>query len=150
MRSSSAGLIIGILLAVAGCGSESDDDGTTNDSTDDEVSGDDMSADDSSADGDDSPMTQPDAPTTPDTPPSDSLCGQPGDVGNELGIGKYCEGIGDCSGEAWLCSDIGDPNTHFCTKTCSSTGSPTQCGTGAECVCNESNQCGCTPSSCLD
>jgi hypothetical protein len=80
-----------------------------------------------------------------------SDCGNPGDVGNELGVGKYCpNGISDCSNTpmAPLCSSLGDPNTHFCTKTCQM-GSTGTCGTGAECVCNGNNQCGCTPSSCL-
>jgi hypothetical protein len=146
--------MIGIVLAFTACSGDSDDgtndDGTTEDDAtadDDQVAGDDdpstddLPADDASSDdADDTSMTV-DAGTT--------LCGNPGDVGNEIGVGKYCEGIGDCGGEAWLCSDIGDPNTHFCTKTCEM-GSTDQCGTGAECVCNDSNQCGCTPSVCLD
>jgi len=81
----------------------------------------------------------------------ESDCGVPGDLGNELGIGKFCASLGDCSttAEAPLCSSLGDANTHFCTKTCQSAGPTTQCGTGAECTCNASNQCGCTPSVCL-
>jgi hypothetical protein len=81
-----------------------------------------------------------------------STCGQPGDQGNELGIGQFCTGQADCSTttNAPLCSILGDSDTHFCTKTCSSTGSAGQCGTGGiECTCNSSNQCGCTPSMCL-
>jgi hypothetical protein len=79
-----------------------------------------------------------------------SSCGVPGDMGNELGIGKFCASFGDCAStmSAPLCSVIGDSDTHFCTKTCSM-GSTTSCGTGAECVCNSGNQCGCTPSMCL-
>lgn len=77
-------------------------------------------------------------------------CGAPGDVGNELGIGKFCASIGDCSGtqSAPLCSSLGDKDTHFCTRTCTM-GSTTQCGTGATCTCNSGNQCGCTPNACL-
>ncbi len=84
----------------------------------------------------------------PDTPPS--KCGNPGDMGNELGVGKYCASISDCGStqSAPLCSSLGDPDTHFCTKTCPM-GSTDACGTGAECTCNSSNQCGCTPSVCL-
>ena len=81
----------------------------------------------------------------------DSVCGHPGDMGNELGVGKFCpNGINDCSmtPAAPLCSSLGDSRTHFCTKTCPM-GSMTACGTDAQCVCNNSNQCGCTPSSCL-
>ncbi len=93
-------------------------------------------------------------PDTPDAPTVDAYesdCGKPGDLGNELGIGQFCASIGECSTtvSAPLCSSLGDRNTHFCTKTCQSTGPTTQCGTGAECTCNATNQCGCTPSVCL-
>ncbi len=81
----------------------------------------------------------------------ESDCGRPGDVGNELGVGKFCALLSDCSTtpSARLCSSLGDQNTHFCTKTCVNGGPADQCGTGAECTCNASNQCGCTPSVCL-
>jgi hypothetical protein len=80
-----------------------------------------------------------------------STCGQPGDVGNELGIGKFCASLSDCSGNmtATLCSSLGDPTTHFCTKTCTSGGSAGQCGTVTMCQCDSSNRCGCTPNSCI-
>jgi hypothetical protein len=80
-----------------------------------------------------------------------SACGLPGDPGNELGIGKFCTALADCVGTpmAPLCSIVGDSTTHFCTKTCSSTGSASQCGTNTTCSCNTSNQCGCTPNTCL-
>jgi hypothetical protein len=80
----------------------------------------------------------------------DSDCGRPGDVGNELGIGKFCESISDCSTtqSAPLCSSLGSDRTHFCTRTCTM-GSTTQCGTDTMCICNAANQCGCTPSVCL-
>jgi hypothetical protein len=92
----------------------------------------------------------PDAPA-PDTQPFESDCGFPGDPGNELGIGKFCASLSDCSDTeaAPLCSTLGDPNTHFCTKRCDM-GSTDQCGTSTECTCNGSNQCGCTPTTCLD
>ncbi len=83
-----------------------------------------------------------------------STCGHPGDVGNELGIGKFCETLSDCQGTAMapLCSSLGDATTHFCTKTCSSTGSADQCGTATTCTCQNggsSGPCGCTPNACL-
>ena len=80
-----------------------------------------------------------------------STCGHPGDMGNELGIGKFCTSLGDCSSTsmAKLCSQVGDATTHFCTKTCAM-GSTDQCGTNTMCVCNSSNQCGCTPNACLN
>ena len=92
-------------------------------------------------------------PDTPDAPTIDAYesdCGKPGDLGNELGIGRFCASLSDCgmTMSAPLCSSLGDRNTHFCTKTCTA-GSTTSCGTGAECTCNSSNQCGCTPSTCL-
>jgi hypothetical protein len=93
-------------------------------------------------------------PGAPDAPTPDavaSTCGQPGDLGNEKSIGHFCASLGDCSTfpEAPLCSSLGDPTTHFCTKTCRSTDPAGVCGTGAECTCNAGNQCGCTPSVCL-
>ena len=39
-------------------------------------------------------------PTKPDAPTADvfvSTCGHPGDTGNELGIGFFCETLSDCS-----------------------------------------------------
>jgi hypothetical protein len=80
-----------------------------------------------------------------------SKCGHPGDPGNELMIGKFCASQSDCGSivTAPLCSSLGDPMTHFCTKTCSSTGSAGQCGTVTTCACNAGNQCGCTPNACL-
>lgn len=90
----------------------------------------------------------------PDAPGADayfSTCGHPGDLGNEMGVGKFCASLGDCTDQSSpLCSSLGDRTTHFCTHTCQSTGPTTQCGTGAECTCNTSNQCGCTPSVCLN
>jgi hypothetical protein len=79
-----------------------------------------------------------------------STCGHPGDLGNELGIGKFCTSFGDCAETAMapLCSIIGDSSTHFCTKTCPM-GSTNQCGTATMCVCNSGGQCGCTPTACL-
>ena len=79
----------------------------------------------------------------------ESACGEPGDVGNELGIGKFCGSLSDCGGTAPLCSSLGDPDTHFCTNTCTPATAAEKCGTGTECTCNNSNQCGCTPSACL-
>ncbi len=92
----------------------------------------------------------PDAPKISVDAPASS-CGQVGDTGNEMGIGYYCTSLSDCShtANAPLCSSLGDPTTHFCTTTCSATGSASQCGTGATCECNDSNQCGCTPNGCL-
>ncbi len=80
-----------------------------------------------------------------------SDCGFPGDPGNELGIGKFCASLSDCADTqgAPLCSSLGDPNTHFCTKTCDM-GSTDQCGTATACTCNAGGQCGCTPNACLN
>ena len=73
-------------------------------------------------------------------------CGQPGDAGNELGVGKYCSGFGDCTGMANLCASLGDPQLHFCTMVCQMGGN---CGTGATCQC-QGGQCGCFPDSCMN
>jgi hypothetical protein len=78
----------------------------------------------------------------------DTVCGHPGDVGNALGVGKYCSQIPDCSGQsAGICAILGDPNAHFCTKTCPM-GSVDACGSGATCAC-QGSQCGCVPDACL-
>ena len=81
----------------------------------------------------------------------DSICGKPGDMGNELGIGKFClnQSSGECAttANAPLCSSLGNAMTHFCTKTCTM-GSTDQCGTATTCTCQGSS-CGCTPTSCL-
>jgi hypothetical protein len=99
--------------------------------------------------GSNSSPKKPDA--HPDSPPS--ACGNPGDVGNDMGVGKYCANLSDCSGNgtATLCSSLGDPTTHFCTRTCTGSGSAgnAMCGSNASCTCNSSNQCGCTPNKCL-
>jgi hypothetical protein len=81
-----------------------------------------------------------------------SACGHPGDTGNELGVGKFCPTLNDCTDtpDAPLCSSLGDSSTHFCTKTCDANGSADQCGTDASCTCNANNQCGCTPDACLN
>ena len=97
--------------------------------------------------------------STPPPPPDAAVdafqsdCGFPGDPGNELGIGKFCDGFSDCATTtgAPLCSTAGDPNTHFCTKTC--TRGSTECGTGITCTCESeapNARCGCTPDVCLN
>lgn len=84
-----------------------------------------------------------------------SNCGHPGDLGNELGVGKFCQTLTDCGDNmnATLCSSLGDDTTHFCTMLCSPPGSDagaTACGTGAECTCDNSGSCGCVPTACLN
>lgn len=75
-------------------------------------------------------------------------CGKPGDPGNSLGVGKYCNGFSDCIGnsKAILCATLGDPNAHFCTLQCTQ-GDNAACGAGASCVC-QGGQCGCLPDAC--
>ena len=79
----------------------------------------------------------------------DSFCGHPGDTGNDIGVGKYCNTLSDCNGNkmATLCATLGNAQAHFCTKTCPM-GSTDQCGMNATCVC-QGGSCGCTPNSCL-
>jgi hypothetical protein len=80
-----------------------------------------------------------------------STCGHPGDKGNALGVGQYCEKISDCTGQAKLCSIVGDPTTHFCTVLCQVDASvSTQCGSDDMlCECGTGG-CGCTPKVCVD
>ena len=94
-----------------------------------------------------------------------SVCGHPGDKGNNIGVGKYCTHItGDCdppagvdmAGISWatLCSILGSDNAYFCTKTCSPPANDmgsTECGDNAICQCGSGSQqsgCGCYPTSC--
>jgi hypothetical protein len=79
----------------------------------------------------------------------ESFCGFPGDVGNSKGVGKFCNTIGDCSGqEANLCATLGDPMAHFCTAICDpAMPVADECGEDTTCECSGSN-CGCTPTSC--
>jgi hypothetical protein len=93
----------------------------------------------------------------------DSQCGQPCDLGNSLGVGQFCNQITQCenTSQAHLCSSLGSLTTHFCTFRCSAADAgppeggdgglafPTSCGEGATCTCDNSGNCGCTPTSCL-
>jgi hypothetical protein len=78
-----------------------------------------------------------------------SFCGHPGDTGNDIGVGRFCNVLSDCSSttDAHICATLGDPMAHFCTKTCTM-GSTGECGTDAMCIC-QGTACGCTPTSCL-
>lgn len=77
-----------------------------------------------------------------------SACGHPGDVGNSLGVGKYCSKLSDCAGngQATLCTILGSNDTFFCTFACSDAAS-TECGEDASCQC-QGTQCGCFPDAC--
>ena len=92
----------------------------------------------------------------------DSQCGQPCDLGNSLGVGQFCNHITECENTplAHLCSSLGSLTTHFCTFRCSSPDAalggqdgglpfPTDCGEGATCTCDNTGNCGCTPTVCL-
>jgi len=82
-----------------------------------------------------------------------SVCGNPGDMGNALGVGQYCTKQGTCPATAPICSTIENPDqpadkqTFICIATCSPCSPPGTCGTGASCVCN-SKGCGCVPDTC--
>jgi hypothetical protein len=81
-----------------------------------------------------------------------SICGNPGDTGNELGVGRFCREISDCAPttNAKLCANLGDPAAFFCTRTCNPMMDVMQqCGTATTCTCNNGGSCGCTPNSCL-
>jgi hypothetical protein len=92
---------------------------------------------------------------------SGSKCGNPGDQGNSLGVGRYCNNLSDCgSTKAVICSILGDPTTHFCTLLCSppdagggadagGADAGPQCGENATCQCDSTlGQCGCAPNIC--
>jgi hypothetical protein len=74
-------------------------------------------------------------------------CGDPGDPGNEDGVGKYCtQGGGQCTGTgAPICSaDIEAGQPGLCSKPCST---DADCGTGAVCMASTLGS-GCEPVVC--
>jgi hypothetical protein len=79
-----------------------------------------------------------------------SCCGHPGDKGNSLGVGQFCD-PDPCTGtKATLCATLrGDDKQHFCTFPCTQAtgdmGDP--CGENATCQCS-GGQCGCYPTAC--
>jgi hypothetical protein len=86
-----------------------------------------------------------------------SRCGHPGDVGNSLGVGKFCTNQGpDCGGNgmATSCSALFNGQTpaptdaYFCSFQCLATSPPGFCGENAECLCNTLG-CACIPTSCV-
>ncbi len=86
-----------------------------------------------------------------------SRCGHPGDVGNSLGVGKFCTNQGpDCGGNgmATLCSALTNgqtpmpTDTYFCSFLCQPTVANV-CGENAACLCNSSGSCACIPTSCI-
>src|SRR4051794_1945100 len=77
-----------------------------------------------------------------------SCCGKPGNPGNELGVGKFCQDSLDCTSiKATICAATFSPNLTFCTFSCSMTGPANQCGSGAQCQC-ANGQCACIPGEC--
>lgn len=80
---------------------------------------------------------------------ANSECGHPGDVGNEIGVGRFCQTIQDCivNTKATVCTTLGDDKNFFCTLVCVAGGPADQCGTAASCAC-QGGQCGCHPDAC--
>ena len=83
-----------------------------------------------------------------------SICGHPGDVGNSVGVGKFCTVESDCSGNtlATICTQL-DPTSgaYFCTVPCTAGDGGTNCGENAHCACGSGGSqsgCGCYPDSC--
>jgi hypothetical protein len=91
--------------------------------------------------------------------PSDpaSICGEPCDEGNELGVGRYCTSAAECSEPASVCSvllnDLSLYKSYVCTLQCDPAAS-TDCGSGARCACAPLTAggtiCGCVPDECAD
>jgi hypothetical protein len=116
-----------------------------------------------SASGADASTAGEDAGAADSCAPIESGCGQPCDTGNSLGVGLFCTGFTQCNQtqQAHLCSSLnnspGNLPTYFCTFRCQALdaatpeggGFPTSCGENAECTCDNTGNCGCTPSRCL-
>jgi hypothetical protein len=85
--------------------------------------------------------------------PFKSNCGKPGDKGNSLGVGKFCQQtIADCgeNTKARLCTTLesSGADNFFCTFRCDpATDPPNVCGEEARCACS-SGGCGCYPTRC--
>jgi len=79
-----------------------------------------------------------------------SDCGHPGDMGNALGVGMFCQSVADCvnNTQATLCTTLGSATNFFCTFACKAAGPANQCGENATCECSTGG-CGCFPNSCL-
>jgi hypothetical protein len=78
-----------------------------------------------------------------------SCCGVPGNPGNELGVGKFCQNSTDCAGEkANICAATFASGLNFCTQVCTMGGGNGQCGSGAQCQCGM-GQCACIPGECV-
>jgi hypothetical protein len=81
-----------------------------------------------------------------------SVCGHPGDTGNSLGVGKYCQTSADCAGKmASACSTIMPPPqgpAFFCTMLCDINSTTNMCGENATCTCLSPGVCGCVPDTC--
>ncbi len=87
-----------------------------------------------------------------------SRCGHPGDVGNALGVGKFCSNDGpDCSGNSMAksCSALfnsqppSPSDTYFCSFQCQMSDPPGVCGDNATCLCNSLGVCACIPDACV-
>src|SRR2546430_11605214 len=78
-----------------------------------------------------------------------SVCGWPGDRGNDRGVGKFCQAFSDCKGnqDAILCTSVADSTRWFCTQRCEGDGGAT-CGDAARCACSMQG-CACVPERCL-
>lgn len=78
-----------------------------------------------------------------------SCCGVPGNPGNELGVGKFCNDSVACATvKANVCAATFAPGLTFCTMACSANAGNTQCGSGAQCQCGM-GQCACVPGECV-
>jgi hypothetical protein len=104
------------------------------------------------------PPTGPDGGACEDLPRDPaSICGQPCDEGNDIGVGKYCAGAADCAEPASVCSillnELTPYQSHICTLQCDPAGA-TDCGSDARCACVPLNAggtiCGCVPDECAD
>lgn len=77
-------------------------------------------------------------------------CGQVGDPGNSVGVGRYCQSFADCAmnSRATICSAPSDPAYRICVTLCAPMGDiVAQCGEDALCSCDERG-CGCMPRRC--
>lgn len=83
-----------------------------------------------------------------------SCCGKPGDNGNTMGVGQYCQKTNDCTNSAApICANDFFParKTFFCTNSCDGPDMGSR-GCGADATCTKDKDTGlygCVPTSCL-
>ena len=98
----------------------------------------------SSSDPDQKSTAASSAEETADSGPVD--CVAEGAVGNEKGIGKYCQASEECPGTTFCTAGLAPKGAEYCTAFCST---DADCGSGAVCYTDPRGK-GCAPAKCVE